>query len=103
MICRIISICLPSSKYPRGFNNLNSESRLRIMTFKRLIWLSLFLWIKDLLDRVSKDRRIAAFIYYNYYPKDRGYPNWRLDSDGITLQIFRKWANDQNIVSDLDK
>jgi len=73
------------------------------MTFKRLIWLSLFLWIKDLLDRVSKDRRIAAFIYYNYYPKDRGYPNWRLDSDGITLQIFRKWANDQNIVSDLDK
>ena len=60
-------------------------------------------WIKDFLDRVSKDRRIAAFIYYNYYPKDRGYPNWRIDSDGITLQIFRKWANDQNIVSDLDK
>ena len=74
------------------------------MTLKPLIWLSFFLWIKDFLDRVSNDRRIAAFIYYNYYPKDRGYPNWRIDSDSATLQIFRKWAkNDQNVVSDLDK
>jgi hypothetical protein len=61
------------------------------------------LWIKDFLDRVSIDRRIAAFIYYDYYPKGRGFPNWRLDSDGITLQIFRKWANDQNVVLDLNR
>jgi len=52
-------------------------------------------WIKDFLNRVAADQRIAAFIYYNYYPKARGYPNWRLDSDGISLQIFRKWAVEQ--------
>lgn len=52
-------------------------------------------WIKDFLNRVAADQRITAFIYYNYYPKARGYPNWRLDSDGISLQIFRKWAAEQ--------
>ena len=73
------------------------------MPLKRIIWLSLFLWIKDFLDRVSKDRRITAFIYYNYYPKARGYPSWRLDSDSTTLQIFRKWADDHDVVTDLDR
>lgn len=53
------------------------------------------LWIKDFLNRVAADQRIAAFIYYNYYPRKRGYPNWRLDSDLATLQVFKKWAFDQ--------
>ena len=61
------------------------------------------LWIRDFLSRVAIDRRITAFIYYNYYPKARGYPNWRLDSDSATLQIFRKWADDHDGVSDLDR
>jgi hypothetical protein len=52
-------------------------------------------WISDFLIRVSMDRRIAAFIYYNFYPKNRGYPNWRLDSDQATLELFRKWAHEQ--------
>lgn len=52
-------------------------------------------WIEDFLSRVSKDQRITAFIYYNFYPKKRGYPNWRLDSDQATLEVFRKWAFEQ--------
>lgn len=50
-------------------------------------------WIGDFLKRVSADRRIAGFIYYNYYPERRGYPNWRLDSDEKSLAVFRKWAD----------
>ncbi len=52
-------------------------------------------WIRDFLKRVSADKRIAGFIYYNYYPRRRGYPNWRLDSDEKTMALFRKWADDQ--------
>jgi len=51
----------------------------------------------------SQERKPRRNRTYNCYPRDRGYPNWRIDSDGITLQIFRKWANDQNVVSDLDQ
>lgn len=56
------------------------------------------IWIEDFLKRVSTDQRISAFIYYNYYPKRRGYPNWRLNSDDMTLRVFRKWANSQTDV-----
>ena len=52
-------------------------------------------WITDFLGRVSRDHRIAGFIYYNFYPKRRGYPNWRLDSDDATLNTFRQWAYEQ--------
>jgi len=52
-------------------------------------------WMNDFLNRVAADQRITAFIYYNYYPKARGYPNWRLDSDDISLQVFRNWAAEQ--------
>lgn len=64
------------------------------------------LWIKDFLKRVSRDPRIAGFIYYNFYPQKRGYPNWRLDSDSDTLQVFRKWAFEQacmNAIPDIER
>ena len=64
------------------------------------------LWIEDFLNRVSSNPRIEGFIYYNYYPKRRGYPNWRLDSDNATLRVFRKWAFEQacmNAVPDIER
>lgn len=57
-------------------------------------------WIEDFLLRVNQDPRIEAFIYYNYYPKARGYPNWRLDSDDSTLRVFRTWARKQSLGTD---
>ncbi len=60
-------------------------------------------WIADFLKRVTSDQRIAAFIYYNYYPKPRGYPNWRLDSDETTLAVFRKWVKDLKEVKAREK
>ena len=61
------------------------------------------LWIADFLKRVTSDQRITAFIYYNYYPKRRGYPNWRLDSDETTLAVFRKWVKDLREVKASEK
>jgi len=50
------------------------------------------LWIQDFLHRFSKDKRLKAFIYFNYNKSREKEPNWRIDSDKKTLQIFKKWV-----------
>ncbi len=50
-------------------------------------------WLRNFLIEVSRDSRVSGFIYYNYYPKRRGYPNWRLDSDSLSLRVFRSWVD----------
>lgn len=49
-------------------------------------------WIKDFLSKVSQDDRIEGFIYFNHYNPRKGEPNWRIDSDPLTLKLFRDWA-----------
>jgi Beta-mannanase len=49
-------------------------------------------WIEDFLNSVQKDSRISGFIYYNHFDGRKGEPNWRLDSDPETLEVFRKFA-----------
>jgi mannan endo-1,4-beta-mannosidase len=49
-------------------------------------------WLKDFLEKVSKDDRLEGFIYFNHNNPRKEEPNWRVDSDPETLKIFRDWA-----------
>ncbi len=49
-------------------------------------------WMRDFLAAVDADRRIHAFVYFNYDKRREGEPNWALDSDPETLRVFRAWA-----------
>lgn len=49
-------------------------------------------WIRDFLEKISKDDRLEGFIYFNHFNHRKGEPNWRFDSDPETLKIFREWA-----------
>jgi len=49
-------------------------------------------WMRDFLRRVSRDSRVEGFIYFNHNNPRKGEPNWRLDSDSETLEVFKKWA-----------
>ncbi len=49
-------------------------------------------WIRDFLDKISKDDRLKGFIYFNHFNPRKREPNWRVDSDPETLKIFRDWA-----------
>ena len=49
-------------------------------------------WIEDFLSEVSQDERIDGFIYFNHHNPRKREPNWRLDSDSKSLEIFRDWA-----------
>lgn len=48
-------------------------------------------WMRDFLDKVSEDRRVSAFVYFNYDKRSEGEPNWALDSDSATFSIFKSW------------
>jgi len=49
-------------------------------------------WIRDFLSKISKDDRLEGFIYFNHFNPRKGEPNWRVDSDPKTLNIFRQWV-----------
>ncbi len=49
-------------------------------------------WIADFLENVSQDPRVQGFIYFNHFNPRKNEPNWRLDSDAETLEVFRQWA-----------
>lgn len=49
-------------------------------------------WISDFLGKVSADRRVHGFIYFQHFNPRKGEPNWRLDSDPETLKRFRAWS-----------
>lgn len=49
-------------------------------------------WIRDFLEKVSADKRIEGFVYFNHFNPRKGEPNWRLDSDPASLKAFQDWA-----------
>jgi beta-mannanase len=49
-------------------------------------------WMSNFLERVTVDRRIQAFIYFNYDKRKEKEPNWRIDSDPESLKAFQNWA-----------
>jgi len=49
-------------------------------------------WMKNFLEKIENDKRIKAFIYFNFDKSREKEPNWRLDSDTKTLKIFRNWV-----------
>ena len=48
-------------------------------------------WIKNFLNRVSRDQSIVAFIYFNYNKTSEQEPNWKIDSHPLALQYFNHW------------
>lgn len=48
-------------------------------------------WIADFLNYVQNNEQIIGFIYYNHYDGKKGEPNWRLDSDPDSLEVFRNY------------
>ena len=47
-------------------------------------------WMKEFLDAVKADSRVEGFIYFNHFDPNKGEPNWLLNSDPETLQVFKK-------------
>lgn len=47
-------------------------------------------WMKKFLDAVKADSRVEGFIYFNHFDPNKGEPNWLLNSDPETLQVFKK-------------
>ena len=50
------------------------------------------MWMKSFLSWVEAES-VEAFIYFNYDKRREGEPNWRLDSDAESLQVFREVVN----------
>lgn len=48
-------------------------------------------WLQDFLDTVDEDPRVSGFIYFNYFDHRKGEPNWLLNSDPASLEVFRSW------------
>ena len=51
-------------------------------------------WLQDFLESVQDDSRLSGFIYFNHYDQRKGEPNWLLDSDAATLEVFRRWVQE---------
>ena len=49
------------------------------------------IWLEDFLQSVQNDPRVSGFIYFNHYDHRKGEPNWLLNSDAKTLEVFRNW------------
>lgn len=49
-------------------------------------------WMSKFLQEISADDRIQAFIYFNYDKRRGNEPNWRIESDPGTLEVFKEWA-----------
>ena len=47
-------------------------------------------WMAAFLKSVKSDPRVEGFIYFNHFDPNKGEPNWLLDSDSKTLEIFRE-------------
>ena len=47
-------------------------------------------WMKDFLEKVKSDPRVEGFIYFNHFDPKKGEPNWLLNSDPETLEIFKE-------------
>jgi len=52
-------------------------------------------WVKDFLKAFRKDDRVDGFIYFNHFDPNKGEPNWLLDSDPETLQVFQKFLQEK--------
>lgn len=48
-------------------------------------------WMNDFLNRVSKDKRVSGFVYFNYDKRSEGEPNWALNSDPNSYRVFKNW------------
>ncbi|MGZ0655046.1 glycoside hydrolase family 26 protein [Coraliomargarita sp. W4R72] len=49
------------------------------------------IWLQDFLNSVQNDSRVSGFIYFNHFDSRKGEPNWLLNSDLETLEVFRQW------------
>jgi len=54
-------------------------------------------WTKDFLSKISKDKRIKGFIYFNHHNPRKEEPNWRIDSDSDSLRVFRQWVAENEL------
>jgi beta-mannanase len=50
-------------------------------------------WISDALAAIEQDRRIQAFVWFNYDKRREGEANWRINSDPQSLEVFQSWVN----------
>jgi hypothetical protein len=49
-------------------------------------------WLSNFLAEVSADRRLAGFVWFNLDKRREGEPDWRLQSDAESLEVFKRWA-----------
>ncbi len=84
------------------YTDIFEDTIKRLSQYKKPLYLSeigcaadprKFVWLKTFLRSVSSDRRIKGFIYFNFNKISEGEPDWRLDSDKRSLEVFRSWVN----------
>ncbi len=56
-------------------------------------------WILDFLQHFNADPDLRSFVWFNEDKRYAGEPNWRLDSDGDSMQRFRSWAIFNNSIT----
>ncbi len=56
-------------------------------------------WIQDFFAYFSVDPDVKVFIWFNEDKQYAGEPNWRIDSDAVSLDRFRRWAIHSNSIT----
>lgn len=82
-----------------SFDQVFSKSLAGIMTFNKPMWIAEIgcptdprrhQWLQDFLTFFDSNHCFEVFLWFNEFKK--GEPNFRIDADMATLNLFRQWA-----------